>query len=157
MIRVLFVCQGNICRSPMAEAVMRDLVAKAGLSDKISVDSAGVGRWHVGEPAHRGTLAMLRQHGIAHNGRARQISRDDLKTFDYVLPVDRMTLEDLNGYERGDSVKVELLLKWATESGRVAMDEVPDPYYDDTYERTWVLVSAGCQALLDHLRAEHNL
>jgi protein-tyrosine phosphatase len=141
----------------MAEAVMRDRVAKAGLSDKISVDSAGIGNWHAGEPAHRGTLSILRQYNIPHNGRARQIVASDLSTFDYVLPVDRMTYDDLRQFEAGTSAEVSLFLKWAAEAGQVDMDEVPDPYYDGRFEQTYALVTAGCQALLDHIRAEHNL
>lgn len=157
MIRVLFVCQGNICRSPMAEAVMRDRVEKAGLSDRISVDSAGIGSWHVGESAHRGTLAILRENHIPHNGRSRQILDSDLSTFDYVLPVDRMTYEDLRPYQSGATAEVSLFLKWAAEAQQVDMDEVPDPYYDGSFERSYRLVTAGCEALLDHIRAEHNL
>jgi hypothetical protein len=73
MIRVLFVCLGNICRSPMAEAVFQHLVNEAGLVAQIVVDSAGTGDWHVGEPAHTGTRRVLTQRGIAYNGRARQV------------------------------------------------------------------------------------
>ena len=157
MIRVLFVCQGNICRSPMAEAVMRHLVEKAGLSDKISVDSAGVGRWHIGEPAHRGTLAILKQNSIAHAGRARQVAADDMATVDYILPVDRMTYDDLRVFGAPKAGEVSLFLKWANASGLTEVDEVPDPYYDNTFDRSYHLVTRGCQALLDHIRAEHGI
>ena len=79
MIQVLFICLGNICRSPMAEAVFRHLVTQAGLQDRIEILSAGASQWHVGEPAHRGTLAVLRQADIAHQGRARQVTPADQK------------------------------------------------------------------------------
>lgn len=141
----------------MAEAVMRDLVAKAGLSDKIGVDSAGVGNWHVGEPAHRGTQTMLRRHDIPHDGRARQLTRDDMTAFDYVLPVDRLTYDDLSDFGTMPAPNVHLFLKWAAEAKQVTLDEVPDPYYDGTYERAYTLISAGCRALLEHIRAEHDL
>ncbi len=141
----------------MAEAVMRDLVAKAGLSEQIEVDSAGVGRWHLGEPAHRGTLAILQRKQIAHTGRARQLVADDLETFDYVLPVDRMTYEDVGRFGPPKRGEVSLFLKWAQQSGLTDMNEVPDPYYDDSFDQTYALVMRGCQALLAHIRTAHNL
>src|SRR5689334_2678843 len=83
VIRVLFVCMGNICRSPMAEAVFQHMVNEAGLSSKFSLDSAGTGGWHAGETAHRGTLNVLKDHNIPYDGRARQFIRADLDKFDY--------------------------------------------------------------------------
>lgn len=157
MIRVLFVCQGNICRSPMAEAVLRDRIARAGLSDKIEVDSAGVGRWHAGEPAHSGTLAILHQNQIPHDGRARQILAGDLATFDYILPVDRMTYNDLRRLGLPKRGELSLFLKWAKESGLTNTDEVPDPYYDGSFDQTYELVTRGCDVLLAHIRKTHGV
>src|SRR4051812_26586452 len=88
MIRVLFVCLGNICRSPMAEAVFLHKVKAAGLDGEISADSAGTGNWHVGAPPHSGTRRILSAKGIAYEGRARQLSRSDLDSFDYILTMD---------------------------------------------------------------------
>ena len=136
---------------------MHDLVQKAGLADKITVDSAGVGRWHVGERAHSGTLALLRQNNIAYSGRARQIVTDDLATFDYVLAVDRMTYNDLSRFGLPEYGEVSLFLKWARESGLTAVDEVPDPYSDGSFDRTYELVTRGCRALLAHIRAAHGV
>ena len=80
-IRFLFVCLGNICRSPMAEAVFRHLVTQAGLADRIAADSAGTGAWHVGEPPHHGTRRVLRERGIDYSHRARVVASDDLTRF----------------------------------------------------------------------------
>ena len=136
---------------------MRDRVEKAGLADRIAVDSAGVGRWHVGEPAHSGTLTLLRQNQIEHAGRARQVVTDDLATFDYMLAVDRMTYNDLQRFGTPTRGEVSLFLKWARESGLTTTDEVPDPYSDGSFDRTYALVTRGCDALLAHIRAVHNL
>jgi len=158
MINVLFVCLGNICRSPMADAVFQDKVAKAGLSDKISVDSAGTGGWHEGETAHRGTLNVLKKHGIAYNGRARQFKQGDLSTFDYILAMD---LSNLNNIERmagrNSDAHISLFLHYAEQAGSVDVDEVPDPYYTGQFDYVYDLVEKGADALLKHIRETHNL
>ncbi|MCC6616697.1 MAG: low molecular weight phosphotyrosine protein phosphatase [Anaerolineae bacterium] len=158
MISVLFVCAGNICRSPMAEGIFAHLVEQAGLSDRIEVDSAGTGSWHVGEPPHRGTMAALRQHDISYSGRARRITQADLDHFDYILTADRENLSYVRrviDHSRG--AQVGLLLAYAYDAGTVRTDEVPDPYYVGNFDEVYTLVRAGCEALLEHIRAEHNL
>lgn len=156
MIRVLFICMGNICRSPMAEAVFMDRVRQAGLEDKISADSAGTGGWHAGEQAHPGTLNILRRHGIAYDGRARQIQQRDLDEFDYVLAMDRDNLSALRRMRQGRA-EVRLFLEEARKAGTVQTDEVPDPYYDGTFDRAYRLVTAGVDAFLDYLRRRHQM
>src|SRR5262245_6124100 len=95
-IRVLFICMGNICRSPMAEAVFRDLVEQAGLSERFEIDSCGTGGWHAGDPPHRGTLAVLRRYGIdASAQQARRLRAADLADFDYLLAMDAENLDDI--------------------------------------------------------------
>src|SRR5689334_8612901 len=95
MIRVLFVCTGNICRSPMAEAVFRDMVARAGLADRIMADSAGTDGWHAGEQPHHGTRQVLRERGIDYTHAARQVRGDDFSGFDYLIALDSSHMFEL--------------------------------------------------------------
>jgi protein-tyrosine phosphatase len=157
MISVLFVCMGNICRSPMAEGVFRDLVVKAGLGDQFVIDSVGMGAWHVGEPAHRGTLAVLKAHGITYDGRSRQIHRDDLKTFQCILLADRETQSAFRRFGSVEGAKVDLMLGAAHRAGLLKTDEVPDPYYVGNFEAVYDLVLVGCKALLEEIINEHGL
>ncbi len=158
MIDVLFVCLGNICRSPMAEGVFRDLVDEAGLSDKIKVDSAGTASYHVGEKAHKGTRDVLRRNNINYDGRARQFAVRDLSDFDYVLAMDKSNLENIQQHVTEDTdAHVGLFLQEAHDAGNVTTLEVPDPYYTDNFDRVYDLVRKGSQALLKRIRDDHNL
>lgn len=157
MIKVLFICHGNICRSPMAEAVFRHMVKNAGLEDEFFIDSVGLSGWHKGERAHTGTLEVLRRNGITHNGRSREISHSDIDTFDYLLVMDRSNLVDINRLMGGVNPKVKMFLSWAKQSGLVEVNEVPDPYYSGGFDEVYELVVRGCAALLDHIRDEHGL
>ncbi len=155
MIRVLFVCLGNICRSPMAEGIFQHLVEEAGLSDQIVVDSAGTGSWHVGEPAHRGTREVLRRHGIDYTGRARQFTRSDLDRFDYILAMDHENLSAIRARANGSTdAEIGLFMDYAPDAG---VREVPDPYYSGRFEEVYKLVRQGAEGLLAHIREKHGL
>jgi len=154
-VRVLFVCLGNICRSPMAEAVFQHLVDEAGLSDRIEIDSAGTGGWHVGEPAHRGTRRVLFQHGITYTGAARQIETRDFSRFDYVLAMDDANLSDLRRMMPAHSPAT--LRRFLDFLPDAPTREVPDPYYDGNFEGVYDLVRAGAEALLAHIRQDKGL
>ena len=156
MIKVLFVCTGNICRSPMADAVFQHMVNLAGLEDKIMVDSAGTGSWHVGESAHRGTQRILRKYNIPYQGRARQINRYDLNDFDYILTMDKSNMRNLMRID-ADPKKTHMFLSFALDADMVDVEEVPDPYYNDRFDLVYDLVNKGCEALLDHIRKQHKL
>jgi len=144
VVRVCFVCMGNICRSPMAEVVFRALVAEAGLSDAVSTASAGTGGWHAGDGADRRAVSALRARGYdgsAH--RARQFTRGDFAAYDLVVALDRDNerhLRSLAGSPE-DAAKIRLLL---------ADDDVPDPYYGgaDGFEHVLDLVENACRELL---------
>ena len=153
MIKVLFVCLGNICRSPMAEAVFAQLVRDAGLQDQIEIDSAGTGSWHAGQSAHRGTLDVLRRNSIPYNGRARQIRAADMEDFNYIITMDNSNLEDVRSLAE-QHAHVLPLLSFASNADRT---EVPDPYYDGGFDGVYDLVRAGCEGLLEQIRATHNL
>jgi protein-tyrosine phosphatase len=159
MIRVLFVCAGNICRSPMAEAVFAQQVKEAGLQDAIKVDSAGTGNWHVGDRADSRTINLLQKNKIDYDGRARQLQRGDAHDFDYIVMMDDENLANIEARfaNLAHKAEVKLLLHYANTAGLTQATEVPDPYYDGTFDRVYDLVTLGGKALLAHIRQTHKL
>ncbi|MBX0330635.1 low molecular weight phosphotyrosine protein phosphatase [Oscillochloris sp. ZM17-4] len=154
-ISVLFVCMGNICRSPMAEAVFRHMVGEAGLTERISIDSAGTGAWHAGEPPHRGTLDVLRKNGVdAGDQRARQLAADDFRRFDYIAAMDDENLAAMRRFPPEARARVRLLLDYAP---GLAAREVPDPFYSGGFDEVYALVTAGCRGLLEAIRRDQGL
>lgn len=151
MTRVLFVCLGNICRSPMAEAVFRHLVEQEGLADAIEIDSAGIGGWHAGEPPHQGTQRMLKEKGIAHDSlRARQITARDFEHYDYIVCMDEENLSALKRMAPKDK-KIARLLDFAPEAEET---NVEDPYYTGRFAYVYDLVEAGCRGLLKTIKQD---
>jgi protein-tyrosine phosphatase len=150
MIRVLFVCLGNICRSPMAEVVFRERVREAGLSDQIEVDSAGTGDYHVGNRAHEGTRGILTRNGLGCDHRARVIQRADLDSFDHVVAMDGQNLRDIHALGRGRA-SISLFLDHADGLG---VRDVPDPYFTGNFEEVYALVDAAAVGLLAKIRRE---
>lgn len=154
--RVLFVCMGNICRSPTAEGVMRGLVAEAGLGDRVELDSAGTGAWHAGSsPDQRATDAAARR-GIRLAGAARQVRLADFDAFDLIVALDGANARDLRRLapDAAAAGKVRLLREFDPAGG--ADLDVPDPYYGeaDGFGHVLDLVDAACRGLLDELRAD---
>jgi protein-tyrosine phosphatase len=153
--RVLFVCLGNICRSPLAEGVFQNLVRVRGLERHYQVDSAGTGSWHVGEQADRRSIDVARRNGVALGSRARQVHALDFSHFDYVIAMDRQNLADLRtlaGRHGGDA-KIHLLREFDPEPGD---HQVPDPYYGgpEGFDDVFAMVHRACSALLEHLEGE---
>jgi len=150
---VLFVCLGNICRSPLAEGIFRDLVEEAGLSEGFVVESAGTGAWHVGEPPDARASMVASQHGVELDSRARQITEADLERFDWVIAMDRENLRNIRRLAStvDSPAQVHLLREFDHEGEG---DEVPDPYYGGAsgFETVYEMVRRSCQALLDRIR-----
>lgn len=154
MIQVLFVCLGNICRSPMADGVFQQMVNRAGLQDKIAVDSAGTGSWHVGEQAHQGTRRILKQHGVQYNGRARQVTAADMQSeSSYIIAMDGNNLSDLQR-RFGRHPRLYRLLDFASQTKE---QDVPDPYYTGNFEYVYQLVEDGCRGLLEMIRKQEEV
>lgn len=155
MIRVLFVCSGNICRSPTAEGVFRHLVAAEGLAAEIEADSAGMHGFHTGEAPDERSQAMARRRGFDLSGqRARQVRAEDFTAFDLILAMDRGHHRELQSIApAGAEDRIVLFLDFAPES---AETDVPDPYYGDGmgFERVIDLIEEGAAGLLAHIRAE---
>jgi protein-tyrosine phosphatase len=151
MIQVLFVCLGNICRSPMAEALFAHKVKLAGLEDQITADSAGTGDWHVGELPHMGTRQILAKNGVGYEHRARQIIPSDLDDFDYVIVMDEANKKAVQSIGLGKAI-VASLLSYATHLKKL---EVPDPYYTGNFQEVYALVDAATEGLLKSIREEH--
>ncbi len=148
--RVLFVCLGNICRSPAAEAVFRTLVERDGSGHLFEIDSVGTGGWHEGERADPRSRAEGERRGHSVDSRARQVRADDLTRFDLIVCMDRANHEALVSAGASAS-KVRLLLDWHPQDEH---REVPDPYYggEDGFVHMYELIETACEALLDDLR-----
>jgi len=148
-IRILFVCHGNICRSPMAEFVMKDLVRRKHLEGRFEIDSAATSREELGNPVYPPARRKLAEHGIDCAGhRARQMNRADYDDYDLVVCMDRNNVRNALRITGGDPErKIVLLLDYASRAG----EEVADPWYTGDFSATWADVTAGCEGLIKHL------
>ena len=148
-LKILFICYGNICRSTMAEFVMKDLVEKAGLSHRFHIESAATSTEEIGNPVHHGTRKKLAEHGISCAGKtARQMTAADYDRFDLLIGMDNDNFRRMNRICGGDpDGKLHLLLDYTHRPGEVA-----DPWYTGDFEATWQDVSLGCSCLLERLR-----
>jgi protein-tyrosine phosphatase len=158
-ISVCFVCLGNICRSPTAEGVMRDLVEKASLGARIEIGSAGTAGYHTGELPDRRSRAAARKRGIELGSRARQFAAEDWERFDYVLAMDAENYDVLSRQAPNAAARSRLRLLREFDPTSPPKAGVPDPYYggDDGFGQVLDLCEAACAGLLEHIRREHAL
>jgi protein-tyrosine phosphatase len=149
-VRILFVCLGNICRSPTAEAVMRGLIAERGLEDEIEVDSAGTGSYHIGYPPDERSVEAAAERGVEVSGEARKVAYGDFSDFDLLVAMDRSNRDNLLALAQTeeDRRKVRLLRSYA--DGDL---DVPDPYYggEDGFDEVFGIIERSCAAMLEEV------
>ncbi len=150
MIKILFVCHGNICRSPMAEFVMKDMVKKQGCADKFEIASAATSTEELGNPVYPPARRKLMEHSISCDGKtARQMTKNDYDYYDYIIAMDRNNIRNMKKFVGDDpDNKVSLLMYHTNRPG-----DVRDPWYTDDFEETWKDVNEGCSALLNELES----
>lgn len=154
--RIMFVCLGNHCRSPLAHGYFEHILKKYGIEHKILVDSSGTSSWHVGDLPDSRVRKVAEKNGFTlRHIRGKNITEQDLKIYDLILVMDQSNLRDVLALDReGRYVeKVKLLRTFDPES---ALDEIPDPYYSGIFEEVYVIVSQACDALLKHLLQARN-
>lgn len=149
--RILFVCLGNICRSPLGEGLLRHRAAERGVSHLIETASAGTGGWHQGDPPDRRSIAVARRYGIDISAqRARQLTEGDFDSFDLIFAMDRSNLRDIvRRAPHNSSADIHLFMDFVSGASR----DVPDPYYGDAddFENVYAMLDEGCRNLLDIL------
>ena len=148
MIKILFVCHGNICRSPMAEFVMKDLVNKKGMADQFEIASAATSTEEIGNPVYPPAKRKLKEHGISCEGKtARQMTKADYAYYDYIIAMDRFNLRNMTRFAGNDpDNKVSLLMDFTSRPRDVA-----DPWYTGDFDATWYDVYEGCVGILNRL------
>lgn len=151
MTKIIFVCLGNICRSPMAEFIMRDMLKKLGRDKEFQISSAATSTWELGNPVYTPAREKLAEHGISCAGKtARQLKRHEYEEYDLIIGMDEANIKDMHDICGGDpDGKISLLLDYTDSSGSVA-----DPWFTRDFERTWLDVNAGCAGLLAKLDAQ---
>jgi len=151
-ISVMFVCLGNICRSPMAEAIFRKMVADRELADRFTIASSGTGHWHLGEPPHVGTRLILSEHNIeVGNKRSQLLKKEDFQNFEYVIAMAQENVDDIQYIHHKN---VRRLLEFAPVGYTL---DVPDPFYENNFEEVYDLVTAGCKGLLEYIIEKEEL
>lgn len=148
MIKILFVCHGNICRSPMAEFVMKDMVKRKGIEDEFEIASAATSTEEIGNPVYPPVRKKLNEEGISCSGKtARQMTKGDYEYYDYIVAMDQNNLRNMAFFTGGDPLgKVSLLMEHTSTPGDVA-----DPWYTGDFQKTWEDVNEGCKGILKML------
>ena len=157
--QVVFICSGNICRSPLAQGVFEDLVSREELSDKVHIDSAGTSAWHEGEPADSRMRKTARQRGIFLNSRARQFLPSDFDCFDLVLAMDHSNFQQLKRLRPERDLKDKLFLFRSFDPKNRGNLDVPDPYYggDHGFQTVFAIVDRTCPKLLNYIKTRFSI
>ncbi len=153
--RIIFVCQGNIIRSPLAENIFRHLAEERGVGEKYQLDSAGTSAYHVGELPDNRMRQVAQERGFQYSGKARQYRRNEFDQHDMIVVMDRENLRILNSWASGDEEKKIHMMREFDPQGSAGMD-VPDPYYGglDGFDKTFEIVKRSCEGLLEALESE---
>lgn len=155
MIRVLFVCLGNICRSPMAEAVFRNKIIDANLSSTIMVSSAATSSWESGKRPHKRSQEVLTSNGITYEGiYSTTFTRDDYKQYDYLIGMDKQNIRDVLRFAKTEEERRKVYL-FLSVVPMHEMEDVPDPYYTDNFEETFSLINQGVIYWLDKIKKDN--
>ena len=151
MVDVAFVCLGNICRSTMAQAIIRQRLKERGISDVI-VHSRGTGRWNLGEPPHQGTQKILKQHHIPFDGIVSELFEPD-DDFDYIIAMDQSNVNNIKSINPNLKGQLFKLLEFSN----MEETDVPDPYYTNNFEGVYDMVQSSCDNLIDFIVKDANL
>lgn len=153
MIKILFICHGNICRSPMAEFIFKDLIQKRGVANQFFIASAATSTEEIGNPVYPPAKRKLAQHGISCEGkRARQMKREDYKEYDLLIGTEQINVRNMERIAGGDpDAKMHRLLDYSTRPR-----DISDPWYTGDFERAYRDILEGCEALLDYLMKESD-
>jgi protein-tyrosine phosphatase len=159
IVRVLFVCIGNICRSPTAEGIFQSMVEKAGLADKIKTDSAGMSSYHIGERADQRAQDAAKLRGYDLQSRARKFTIQDFRDFDYILPMDESNIFPMMQMASDETERNKVIPFISLVKNEEGYPDVPDPYYGGKpdYERVLNICEEGCQSLLGKIRKEKKI
>ena len=154
MIKVVFVCLGNICRSPLAEGIFKKMLIEENLHNKIYADSAGTAAYHIGDQPDKRSIEIAHKYGIVLEHEGRQFSRNDLHEFDYIIAMDSKNYAGIKGLGEGKGKVV--LMRDFDEHG--SGKDVPDPYYGgiEGFEEVYNMAHRSCAALLEHIKKEHQ-
>jgi protein-tyrosine phosphatase len=156
-VRICFVCLGNICRSPTAEACFLDVIEREGVADRFEVDSAGTGAYHVGERAHPESRAAARAHGVEIRSVARQFTSADFDRFDYVVAMDGQNRANLLRMAEDERARAKVHLFRDFDPATPKGEDVPDPYYEGGFDAVFDICQAAARGLFDHLREARAL
>lgn len=159
MVNVLFVCLGNICRSPLAEGIFKNMIAEKGLANEISCDSAGTSGWHIGEAPDARSEAIANAHGISLDHTGRQLQEDDFRDFDYIIAMDKSNFQNIKAAKGFGNFAAENLVMMRAYDEQAKSADVPDPYFGgpEGFSEVYNMLERSCSSFLDHIVEKHQI